>query len=146
MRGRVWFPALILVFFSALLINGSLELSVAAMIFPWVVGALGITLVAWEIVRGIRVKREASPKVASFRFVPYLLKTAWFLAILPMIYLLGFLVAIPLYTFLSLKFSGEKWLLSSITTLLIGAFLYFGIAVTLKVPLYEGLLFLSIMG
>jgi len=120
---RVWFPALILAFFLALLINGSLELSTAAMVFPWVVGALGITLVAREIVRELRVTREASPKVASLRFATYLPKIAWLLAIFPMIYLMGFLVAIPLYIFLSLKFSGEKWLLSSITTLMIGAFL-----------------------
>ena len=53
MRHRVWFPTLILIIFVVLVVNGSLELSRAAMVFPWALGALGAVLLLWEIVKEV---------------------------------------------------------------------------------------------
>lgn len=150
MRSRVWFPALILVVLLVLVVNGSLELSTGSMVFPWVVGAFGSILLVGQIVREVRGTQQGAfgeePGRASFNLRTYLLGIAWLLAILPMVYLLGFFVTIPLYIFLCLKLLGEKWLLCLILTSLVGVFFYFGFVVALKVPFYEGLLFSYIMG
>ena len=148
MRRRVWFPTLILIIFLVLVVNGSLELSRAAMVFPWALGALGAVLLLWEIVKEVRGTRKGASVEAqgagSKRLLTHVPKMAWLLAILPMLYLLGFLVAIPLHTLLTLKFNGEKWLLSVVISAAVGAFFYFVFALGVKVPFYEGLLFLYI--
>ena len=144
MRASTWLPVAILAFFAALLIHDSLE-SLRGMLFPWLIGGIGSVLIVWQIVREVKERRQEAPgeepERASFNLGATLSGIAWLLAILPMIYLLGFLVTTPLYIFLCLKFRGEKWLLSLIITLIAGTFLYFGLVVALKVPFYKGLLF-----
>jgi len=145
LRTRVWFPAVISILFLGLIVQGSLELSPDAMLFPYILGAFGLALLAGQIVREARGAQQGAsgeePGRASFNLSAYLPGIAWLLAILPMIYLLGFFVAIPLYMFFCLKFRGEKWPLCLILTSLVGAFFYFAFVVALKVPFYEGLLF-----
>ena len=148
MRRRVWFPTLILVIFVVLVVNGSLELSRAAMVFPWALGALGAVLLLWEIVKEVRGTRKGASAGAqdagSTQLLTHLPRIGWLLAILPMLYLLGFLVTIPLHTLLTLKFNGEKWLLSIVISAVVGAFFYFVFALGVRVPFYESLLFLYI--
>ena len=148
MRSRIWFPTLILIIFLVLVVNGSLELSRAAMVFPWALGALGAVLLLWEIVKEVRGTRKGASVEAqdagSTQLLTHLGRIAWLLAILPMLYLLGFLITLPLHTFLTLKFNGEKWLLSIVISGAVGAFFYFVFALGVKVPFYEGLLFLYI--
>ena len=96
MRRRIWFPALILIIFLVLVVNGSLELSRAAMVFPWALGALGAVLLLWEIAKEVRGTRKGpsaeAQDAASTRLLTHVPKIAWLLAILPMLCLLGFLL------------------------------------------------------
>lgn len=150
MRARVLFPVAIIATFVVLLINGSLEISTDAMLFPYILGAFGLALLAGQIVREARGARQAAseeePGRASFNLGAYLPGIAWLLAILPMIYLVGYLITVPLYMFLYLKLHGERWLLCIAVTLLVGLVLYFAFIVALGIPFYEGLLFSYIMG
>ena len=146
MLKRVWFPILIVIIFLILIIDGSVELSKSAMIFPWIIGAFGGILLVWEIIRETRGKQEKAPDEArSQKPATAYLSVAWLVAIVPMICLLGFFVSIPLHLFLSLKFNGEKWLLSVVLTVIVGAFFYLAFYVAMKVPFYEGLLFSCFM-
>ena len=146
MRGRIWFPAVILIIVLGLLVNGWIELSAKSMLFPWWLGGALSILLTVQLVRELRETRrkaiEGKAEEAGFkRWRTYLPPMAWLLAILPMIYLLGYLVTVPLYTFLVLKFHGERWLLSFLIASAAGVFLYVAFSLLLKVPFYEGLLF-----
>lgn len=145
MRTRVWFPAVIFILFLGLIVQGSLELSTDAMLFPYILGAFGLALLAGQIVREARGARQAAseeePGRASFNLGTYLPSIAWLLAILPMIYLVGYLITVPLYMFLYLKLHGERWPLCIAVTLLVSLVLYFAFIVALGIPFYEGLLF-----
>jgi hypothetical protein len=151
MLSRVLFLGIILLFFVVLLVNGTLELSTDAMIFPWIIGGLGSILVLVEIVREFgKIWRKSSGategKTGAARLRNFLTGIAWILAILPMIYLLGLLFTIPLYLLICLKLNGEKWLLSIILTLITGASFYLVFVVFLQVPFNEGLLISYIKG
>lgn len=145
MRTRVWFPAVIFILFLGLIVQGSLELSTDAMLFPYILGAFGLALLTGQIVREARGARQAAseeePGRASFNLGTYLPGIAWLLAILPMIYLVGYLITVPLYMFLYLKLHGERWPLCIAVTLLVSLVLYFAFIVALGIPFYEGLLF-----
>ena len=145
MRASVWFPAVILLVLLVMVVNGSLECSTGAMIFPWVIGGLCFVLVVGQIVREVRgaqpeAYQEKQGK-ARFKHWRSYLRIAWLLTILPMLYLLGYFVTIPLFTFVSLKLYGERWPLCLILTSLVGAFFYLFFVVVLNVPLDKGLLF-----
>lgn len=142
MRTRVWFPALISILFLGLIVQGSLEISTDAMLFPYILSAFGLALLAGQIVREARGAQQR----ASFNLGAYLPGIAWLLAILPMIYLAGYLITVPLYMFLYLKLHGERWPLCIAVTLLVALVLYFAFIVALGIPFYEGLLFSYIMG
>lgn len=150
MLSRFLFPGLILMIFVVLLIDGSLELSADSMIFPMITGGFASFLLLWELVREVReVRRGTSMKTqgkTSFKQIgTYLSGFAWVLAILPMIYLLGFLIAIPLYLFSYMKLQGEKWLLCITIASLAEILFYFVFVVALEISFYNGLLFEYIM-
>ncbi len=151
MLSRVLFAGFILLFFIVPIINGSLELSTDAMIFPWIIGGLGFILALVEIVREFwktRVKTpgEAEQKTSLMQLRAFLVGIAWILAILPMTYLLGLVLTIFLYLLLYLKLNGEKWSLTLILTSITGAFFYFVFVDLLQIPFYEGLLISYIRG
>lgn len=151
MLSRVWFPGLILVFFIILLVNGSLELTADAMIFPWIVGGLGSIMLFSEIIGGVmearrRTSTEAERGRAYDKARSFLAGVAWIVAILPMIYLLGLSLTIPLYLILYLKLHREKWVLSIMLTSVTGVFFYIVFVRVLKVSFYEGLLLSYILG
>jgi hypothetical protein len=64
----------------------------------------------------------------------------WLLLMLALVYLLGLLIALPLYTLLYLKSGSEKWLTAIVSALAIFGLIY-GISVLdLGTQLYKGLL------
>ena len=151
MPSKLLLPGFILIFFVVLLVKGSLELSIDAMLFPWVTGVFGSILLLWEIRKEIRESREGTskkigPDKSSGRFKNYLSGFAWVTAIFPLIYLLGFIMAIPLFLFLYLKSQGERWMLCLSVALLGEIIFYLAFVVMLRVHFYEGLLFSYIMG
>ena len=67
---------------------------------------------------------------------------AWFLACSILIYLVGFMIAIPLFLFMFLKWRAkEGWLLSVVIPCVVAAVVYFAFVWILRVPLYKGFFF-----
>lgn len=64
----------------------------------------------------------------------------WLLAMLAMIWILGFVLALPLYTLIYLKKRSEKWLVAIPIALVIGCLVYGLSLLNLGARLYEGLL------
>jgi hypothetical protein len=68
--------------------------------------------------------------------------TAWFIASVPLVYLVGFLFAIPLFLFLFLKlYAKESWLASLAIPGTVFAVVYIAFITVLRVPLYTGLFY-----
>lgn len=66
---------------------------------------------------------------------------AWFIGCTAMIYVLGFLIGIPLFLFLFLKlWARESWLLSLVLAAVVLGVVYFAFVYILRVPLHEGVL------
>ncbi len=57
------------------------------------------------------------------------------------IYLLGFHIAIPFFAFAYLKWRGRSWLTAAVFAVALLAFTYAVFDVSLKSPLYRGLIF-----
>ena len=145
MRARTLFPIGLLAFV-ALLLGLSSQYQFKAALFPWLFGSITALLLGVQIWREIAAARKTeTAKVAGPKEIrPFVMGIAWLVGILPMIYLLGFLVGLPIYCFLYFKLHGQKWLRSTVLTLLITAVIYGGFIIGLKVPLYKGLLFLAL--
>ena len=108
MKGRILFPLSILAILLFLIILGSVRMSAKAMVFPWTVGGIGSLLLIWEIVRNIRISENGIPEkdqesALKIDLARYIMNIAMMLAIIPSIYLLGFLAGIPLHIFSFMK-------------------------------------------
>jgi hypothetical protein len=57
------------------------------------------------------------------------------------IYLLGFYIATPLFTFAYLKWRGRSWFTATIFTVVMLAFIYGVFELGLKAPLFRGFIF-----
>jgi|WetSurSiteA1Bulk_404760.scaffolds.fasta_scaffold244822_1 hypothetical protein len=141
MRGKIVFPFIILAVFVFLLVQGSLNLSTRTMAFPWITGGLGCLLLLWEIVREWRKKGEASGNMSVQKAVSYVPITAVVLSLIPLIYLLGFFIAVPLHVLICLKFNGEKWGISAFLACLMTVIFYGVFYLALGMRFYKGLLF-----
>ena len=117
---------------------------------PLLIMSLAAVLLAIQILKELRavIKQQGIPgdsgeKKITTRDTPAkgLRVVAWMIAIVVFVYLLGFLVGIPLFALLYLKLNGEKWLTTVIYVLLVIALVYGGFEVGLEVYLYKGLLF-----
>ena len=68
----------------------------------------------------------------------------WLGFLISLIYLLGFLLTVPLFLFLFLKFQGKhSWFVSGVTSLAVLVFTYGLFGILLSVPFPEGLLFVK---
>lgn len=143
MRNKVWFPVLSAVFFFVLIVQGTRDCTIRAMLFPYVLGAIALPLLISDILTEVKRARGRASwetrKVERANLGIYLSGIAWVLAILPVIYLLGFGVGVILYTLLCLKFNGEKWPLSIVISAISGVFFYFVFDLLLNVPFFGGL-------
>lgn len=74
----------------------------------------------------------------------YLLTGAWVVGFLLAVYLLGFIIAIPLFILPYMKLHGSRWLSSIITTVLTSIFIYGLFEVLLNITLYRGLVLTSL--
>lgn len=151
MKNGIWFPIVLLMGFLFLIVHGLNSLSLRAMRFPLIVAGIVSVLLLVEILRGIWRGRQTEvleeTKEDSFKELgSHLPDIAMLLAIVPLIWILGFLVAIPLHLFLFLKFNGEKWLQSFMTALVTWIIFYFGLYHGMKIPFDEGLLFSYLLG
>ena len=119
-------------------------------LFPWAIGypviAMAIAQLVLELMgksRGGALESEVDvdlpPEVVRHRTVGIL---GWIIGFFLMIWLIGFSWAVPITTFLYLKFSGgEKWSTTILFTLATWAFFYGVFEYSLRIPFPEGLLF-----
>ena len=116
---------------------------VEAILLPFIIAGVLSILVVTQLVREFLAKRMKTDSETRFKitFIPFLQPILWILGILPIIYLLGFVVGIPLYIFLYLKLHKESWLMSIIITSVSAVVVYFGFGVLLHFRFHKGLLF-----
>jgi hypothetical protein len=123
-------------------------------LFPWAIGFPVLALTIGQLImdvrgkgeraRGGHIEEEVSPELpvqlVNRRTMGIF---GWILGYFAAIWLLGFSVGVPLCTFIHLKFGyREKWPLSIIMTVLVGAFLYGIFDRVLHVPFPPGQLLL----
>jgi len=144
-KREVWFPIFILVGFAFLIVYGLNTLSIRSMRFPLIIGGIGAVLALVEIIVAIIERKRGSSSETNggnlkelFSHLPAL---AMLVLIVPLIWLLGFLVAVPLHVFFFLRFNGEKWSQSFVAAVVTGIIFYFVIYLGMKIPFEEGLLF-----
>jgi len=66
----------------------------------------------------------------------------WLLALVCLVFAVGYLIAIPLFLFIFFKFGITKgWIFSIITAVVTLIVVYFSFVLLLKMPLYKGLFF-----
>ncbi len=83
---------------------------------------------------------EVEDKVkAGFR--AYLPVGSWVLGVALAIYLVGFLITIPVFIFTYMKSHGVRWIIAIIFTVVTTGIIYGGFEVLLRVELYRGLHF-----
>ena len=146
-RFEIVFPATVFAFLGVLLFLGTFVLGYGHIVmrFPYLVG--GFTMVMCIIVIAIQVRGgretgtaatgEAPVMYEEQKIAPRALIGAglWLLGILPVMWLCGYLVGIPLYLLAYLRAHGESWLLSITISAAMCALIYFVFLKFLLVPL-----------
>lgn len=114
-------------------------------LFPYIVGIPLAALLVIEVLLELFEKPKpvdtpASEAGASVHL--NLTGALWLLAILPLLYLLGFVAGSLVYSFLYMKLHEQRWHVAAGLSVLSAAVIYAGFIAILKIPLYEGLVFL----
>lgn len=103
----------------------------------------------------IRAREKGAEKGAGVERVPSMARRripegimfVWIVSFVALIYLFGYLVAIPVLVFSFLKFrTGASWVFSILGAVLMEVIVYAGFVMLLNVSLYKGLLFILISG
>jgi len=166
-KGYFWFTMMIVVF-ALVMILGSFSYSAKARLVPILVGSAALIMCA------LLLLGEKYPRVASWFDVSLtdivskdsevasrfktggdggsastnkvLASFAWLIGLFIFIFLVGFLVAIPIYTFLYLKIAWRiSWLKTLAVSIGIGGIIYGGFEVAMRADLFEGILFGAIL-
>ncbi len=114
----------------------------ASKIMPIGLGCIVIVLAAIELSHEFitaKKKEEGEQSVKGWRII--LLNLAWLGGFVLFIYLLGFLITIPLFLFLYTKWLGARWLTAIITAVVVLVLVYLIFGVGLKFQLYQGMIF-----
>lgn len=121
----------------------------ASKLLPIVLGTSILFLAAAGLWRDIRLQARTATTVteagkareqeASGR--RYWLAVAWVAGFLLAIYLLGFLVSMPLYIFSYMKVHRIRWTTAIASAVITTVIMYFGFQYLLNIELYPGLLF-----
>ena len=160
-KGSFWYSACLVVI-PVLIIAGALHYSKEAKLVPWMVGIvtliLGVIVLTGEIFPSLggifemdlfkvgteTLEKSTSPAKASDpgsinkMLGGFVLMIGFFI----LIWLVGFLLAVPLYVFLSLKLLGRlRWLRSALITLTVWGFVYMVFEYAMSLHLFRGILF-----
>jgi len=97
-----------------------------------------------------RAREDASLKKVlppARRRIPEAIMFVWIVSFVALIYLFGYLVAVPVFVFSFLKFrAGASWVFCILGAVLMEVVVYAGFVILLNVFLYKGLLFILISG
>lgn len=149
MRWNLIFAAVLFVILVFLLIE-TLGYPTKAKAFPLIAIVAALLLLSSEILRqafALKRKKEAAKSEGGGELRrKYLAVGMWMSLTLVILWFLGFMATVILLPFLYLRRQGESWLLSIGLALGSGIFFYVLFAWALRMPLYQGLLLLKILG
>lgn len=160
MKLRVNFYFLIILMASMLVIIG-LSLTMAAFkskLLPIMISSTVLVLAAIGLKQEISARDKPESATAADKeeesgaedtekgLRSYLPVWAWLIGFALAIYLLGFLVAMPLFVLAYMKKNGIGWLMAIISAILTSVFVYGVFELALSVELYRGLLFTWLIG
>ena len=157
-KGNLFGLALLVIFAGGLYL--CMEWSVKARLFPMLLGVAGTVLSLWMVIPEMRRvlspgekeeeleggDLESSDEPAKQKATPKseIIMILWVLGFLGIVLVFGFWVAIVGFTALFMSLYGrEKWTYTIIFTVGIWSAMYFVFAISMKVPLYGGILGLS---
>jgi hypothetical protein len=118
-------------------------------IIPLFAASVVFILAAVQLVREIRTKgKVAEPKEMPDSEVENkneiwrrsCVLFGWIIGFFIIIYLFGFLVAVPIFVFSYLKLSGYRWLISIISALILTALIHGVFNIALKAELFKGII------
>ncbi|MFC1979925.1 tripartite tricarboxylate transporter TctB family protein [Chloroflexota bacterium] len=118
-------------------------------LLPLIIGSIVLILAAMALVRDMwgkgkpssaAIVEESLPEETGVGISRYLLGGAWVLGFFLAIYLLGFIIAIPLFVLLYTKLNGTSWIATIVLTVLTTGITYVLFEIVLQVDLYPGLL------
>jgi hypothetical protein len=144
MKLRIVFPAILLVILIVMLIL-ALGYKRNAGTMPLLIGIPITCLVAWQLVKEIRdregkeASREGEEKEGSM--AKLLESVGWIAALGLLLFLLGFYIVCPLFTFVYLTVRRQKWAITGICTLSVFVLVYVLFKLILNTELYPGILF-----
>lgn len=154
LRPAALFSLVALIFFCVFVYTAQ-EWRMQARLYPWAIGIPMLILAVIQFVldlKGVKAK-ESSDAPMDFQFqgqkeiAPELVRQrtitmfSWMFGFFFLIYLLGYVVAIPLMVFTYLKFqSNESWGLSTTLTVIAFIFFYSLFVKLLNLPFPEGMI------
>jgi len=96
-------------------------------------------LLVRELIKVVKGKAKA-PKTKGSQ-LKLMLSFAWIAGLTVTTWLLGFVIALPLFTFVYIKTQRERWFWAFALSLGMLVVVYVGFGLLLRLPLYKGLLF-----
>lgn len=154
LRPAAIFSLVALIFFCVFVWQAQ-EWRMQARLYPWAIGIPMLILAVIQFVldmRGVKAKESADGAPMDFQFqqadIPAdvarkrtFTMFGWMFGFFAMIYLLGYVVAIPLMVFSYLKFqSNESWVLSTTLTIIAFIFFYSLFVKLLNLPFPDGMI------
>lgn len=146
-----YFLIVLLVIAIVALVYGLTFPTMKAKLVPIVLSGIILVLASIELVRELRAGVKAQPKtkaesekaeaVTKGELPRYLVGLGWMAALAAGIYLVGFLIAVPLFVVAYLKLNSRRWLISIGMAAAMAIFIYGIFIVVLRVDLYPGLVF-----
>ncbi len=139
---------LMLVFIGLSLQMESIKIKVLPLAIGSIVFVLAAIILSREILTSDKPVAEASTisgtegrEKDEKGIIGYLPIGAWVVGFFLAIYLLGFIIAIPLFVLAYMKLHGIKWLLTVISTIFVPLIVYSIFELALRIELYRGLVF-----
>ncbi|MBI4320881.1 MAG: tripartite tricarboxylate transporter TctB family protein [Chloroflexi bacterium] len=149
LSGRVYLAIAIAIAMLAMTIVSLREASLEAKLLPVVIGTVVFLLAIVELSSALMHRRKSGASVpedeltegsiARVSLRAYLVSYAWVIGFVLGIYLLGFVIAIPLMIVAYMRRHGATWVAGVATAILTVALLYSVFDLALRIGLYRGL-------
>ena len=112
-----------------------------ARFFPIIVISLCGVVALWELVKTYRQKDKKTPEPDKGYRRKFIFVVGWIVALVLIIWLLGFVVGLTIFTFAYVKTHERGWRWAIMLPIIMFLMAYVGFEILLQTPLYEGLLF-----
>ena len=141
---------IVIMAFMIAIIVASLRMEwLSAKLIPLVFASFVFILAVAQLVKEIVARGKAETVVGgetctgekSDETRRHLFVAAWILGLLVAIYLVGFVVSVPIFILCYMKRNGSRWLTAILSAIVFTAVIYFVFELALELPLYQGLFF-----